>query len=176
MMAKWLLDGASKDQQSITSDWEFTNQKRISGVLTREVKQVIKGNGTLTEIFRRDWGMDDLPVDQVFQVMLVPGGISAWHTHEFTTDRLFVNHGLIRIVLYDASEDSPTCGLLNEFKFGSLRPGLVIIPPKVWHGVQNISDAASFLLNLVDRPYRYEDPDHWRLPQNTVQIPYQFPV
>lgn len=174
-MAKWLLEGTVKDRQSITSDWEFTNQTMITGVVLREVKNVIKGNGALTEIFRRDWEMDDLPVDQVFQVTLSPGGISAWHTHEVTTDRLFVNHGVIRIMLYDAREDSPTYGVLNEFKLGTMRPGLVVVPPKVWHGVQNLSESPSLLLNLVDRAYRYEDPDHWRLPQDTSLIPYKFP-
>lgn len=173
-VAKWMLEGTVKDRQSITSDWEFTNKKLISGVVVREVKHVPKGNGSLTEIYRRDWATDDLPVDQVFQVALVPGGISAWHTHEVTTDRLFVNHGLIRIVLYDAREDSSTYGVLNEFKLGTIRPGLVVVPPKVWHGIQNISESPSLLLNMVDRAYRYEDPDHWRLPQDSPLIPYQF--
>lgn len=173
-MGKWLLDGAVKEGQSITSDWEFTNQSLIAGVVLREIKNVPKANGMLTEIFRSDWKMDELAIDQVFQVTLNPKGISAWHTHEVTTDRLFVNQGLIRIVLYDAREDSPTCGVLNEFKLGTIRPGLLVISPKVWHGIQNISESTSALLNLVDRAYQYEDPDHWRLPQDTPLIPYQF--
>ena len=175
-MSEWMLAGTVKDRQSITSDWDLVNQTLIEGVVLREVKNVPKGNGALTEVYRRDWGTDDLPVEQVFQVTLLPKGISAWHTHEVTTDRLFANHGLIRIVLYDARQDSPTYGVLNEFKLGTIRPGLVVVPPKVWHGVQNISDTPSLLLNLVDRAYRYEDPDHWRLPQDSPLIPYQFPV
>lgn len=173
-MANWLVAGAVKDRQSITSDWEFTNQRLIHGVVLREVKNVPKGNGSLTEIFRRDWKTDDLPIDQVFQVVLTPGGLSAWHAHEVTTDRLFVTHGLIRVVLYDAREDSPTCGVVNEFKLGSMRPGLLVIPPKVWHGVQNIGDTTGALLNLVDQAYRYEDPDHWRIPPDSPEIPYRF--
>lgn len=34
--------------------------------------------------------------------------------------------------------------------------------------------ASAVLLNLADQAYRYEDPDHWRLPVNTDKIPYQF--
>jgi dTDP-4-dehydrorhamnose 3,5-epimerase len=91
-----------------------------------------------------------------------------------TTDRLFVNHGQILVVLYDAREDSSTFGVLNKFHLGILRPGLLVVPPKVWHGVQNIGEGSSSLLNLVDRAYRYEDPDHWRLPHDTSLIPYRF--
>lgn len=174
-MSNWLLEGAVKDAQSITSDWEATNQTLIAGLRLREVKNVLKANGSLTEIFRRDWKLDDLPVNQVFQVTLLPKAISAWHAHEVTTDRLFVHQGIMRIVLYDAREASPTYAMLNEFKLGVLRPGLLLIPPKVWHGIQNIGESTSALLNLVDHAYAYEDPDHWRLPQNTQAIPFQFP-
>jgi dTDP-4-dehydrorhamnose 3,5-epimerase len=103
-----------------------------------------------------------------------PGSISAWHVHQFTTDRLFASQGLLRIVLYDARPDSSSYERINEFRFGDVRPALLIIPPGVWHGVQNISKTTAVLLNLVDQAYRYEDPDHWRLPLNTEKIPYQF--
>jgi dTDP-4-dehydrorhamnose 3,5-epimerase len=100
---------------------------------------VLKDNGTLTEIFRLDWGLDPGAVQQVFQVTLVPGALSAWHTHQLTTDRLFITHGQIKIVLFDGREDSPTRGHVNEFRFGIARPAPVVVPPRVWHGVQNIS-------------------------------------
>ena len=113
-------------------------------------------------------------MDQVFQVLLQPNGLSAWHAHAVTTDRLFVNHGQIKIVLYDARPQSPTHGVINEYRLGTVRPALLVVPPQVWHGVQNLSHEPSLLLNLVDEAYRYEDPDHWRLPPDTDQIPYSF--
>lgn len=173
-IADHLLPGATKDRQSITADWQPTGRDLIDGVRVHEVRNVIKGNGTLTEIFRTDWGMGVEPVDQVFQVSLVPGGISAWHTHEVTTDRLFVNAGAARIVLYDARAGSATYGVVNEFRIGAPRPTMVLVPPGVWHGVQCISPEPCLLLNLVDRAYRYEDPDHWRLPEDSPEIPFRF--
>ena len=103
-----------------------------------------------------------------------PACVSGWHSHRATTDRLFVSQGMMLIVLYDAREDSPTHGHINEFRFGALRPGLISVPPKVWHAVRNISSERSVLLNLPDHAYNYEDPDHWRLPLETDQIPYKF--
>jgi dTDP-4-dehydrorhamnose 3,5-epimerase len=40
--------------------------------------------------------------------------------------------------------------------------------------VQNVHHAESRVLNLVDRAYSYEAPDHWSLPIDTEQIPYRF--
>ncbi len=164
----------NKDAASITADWN-ARQDPIAGVGVREVKNVIKSSGdVLCEVFRRDWLLDEGVVDQVFQSVVNPGSVSAWHVHRHTTDRLFVSQGMMRIVLYDARPDSPSHERINEYRFGAVRPALLTIPPGVWHGVQNISNAPALLLNLVDRAYCYEDPDHWRLPADTDQIPYRF--
>jgi dTDP-4-dehydrorhamnose 3,5-epimerase len=168
-----MIPGAVKDQQSITADW-VPLVEPIEGVRIREVKNVPKDNGVLTEIFRLDWELGGGAIQQVFQVTLVPGGLSAWHTHRLTADRLFVTHGLIKIVLFDGREDSPTSGRVNELRFGAVRPAIVIVPPGVWHGIQNLDGGPSSILNLVDRAYRYEDPDHWRLPPDTPAVPYSF--
>ena len=173
--ANWLVGGAVQDRQTVTARWTPASLRLIDGVSVHEVLHVPKSHGYLTEIFRADWlrGMN-VTVDQVFQVVLEPGGISAWHAHERTLDRLFVNRGMIRIVMYDAREDSPTRGLVNELRFGTVRPALVVIPPQVWHGIQNLASTESSVLNLVDRAYDYENPDHWRVPANSPEIPFTF--
>jgi dTDP-4-dehydrorhamnose 3,5-epimerase len=166
--------GFIKDKMSITADWSPANQQLIDGVQVKEVKNVIKTNGSLTELWRKEWNLDNMPVDQIFQVSLNPGEISDWHIHEYTTDRIFVNSGSIKIVLYDPREDSPTHGKINEFNVSMLRPMLISVPPKVCHAIQNITDQVSTLINIVDKAYNYEDPDHWRLPANAKLIPYTF--
>jgi len=168
-----MIAGCRKDGQSAMADWSLL-QPFIAGVKLREVKHVAKENGHLTEIFRKDWALDTGEVDQVFQVSLLPGGLSAWHTHQLTTDRLFVNSGQVKVVLYDARKVSPTYRMVNVFRLGTVRPALVVIPPGVWHGVLNLGSEAGLVLNLVDKAYQYEDPDHWRLPWDTDKIPYRF--
>ncbi len=169
-----IFNKATKDKQSITADWVPFETDLIDGVKVKEVKNVLKNNGFLTEIYRNEWHLDEMPIGQIFQVTLIPGGLSAWHAHEITTDRLFVNQGTIRVVLYDGREDSATYGRINEFRVGLSRPMLIIVPPKVWHGVYNHGSSDACLLNIVDKPYVYEDPDHWRLPADTPEIPYRF--
>jgi dTDP-4-dehydrorhamnose 3,5-epimerase len=169
----WLLPGAIRDRQTITAQWDPADQQLIDGVQVRQVVNVPKQNGYLTEMFRTDWDIGP-PVDQVFQVMLVAGGISAWHAHESTFDRLFVASGVVRVVLYDSRSNSPTHGVINDFRFGAVRPALVLVPPRVWHGVMNIGGTPAALMNMPDRAYHYEHPDHWRLPGDSPEIPFRF--
>ena len=56
----------------------------------------------------------------------------------------------------------------------SMRPTLLVVPPGVWHGVKNLSTSMTNFVNYFDRPYNYEDPDEWRLPRDTPEIPYSF--
>jgi dTDP-4-dehydrorhamnose 3,5-epimerase len=174
MKPEWQLSGVVRDRQSIASDWTPTQLSLLNGVALREARNVVKANGRLTELFRRDWFAGDEVVDQVFQVLLHPGGISAWHAHASTTDRLFVTAGSMKLVLYDGRSDSSTHRQINEFHLSIHRPTLVVVPPGVWHGVQNTGAEPTALLNMVDQAYQYENPDHWRLPQDTEEIPYQF--
>jgi dTDP-4-dehydrorhamnose 3,5-epimerase len=168
------LPSATKDEQSVTSDWEVL-QETIDGVRLIEVRNVIGERGGTTEVLRRDWFADaESPViDQVFQVTLGAHAVSAWHVHMNTIDRLFVTAGHAKIVLYDSRPGSPTHGMVNEFRLGDRRPGLVIVPPGVWHGLKNLAAEEARVLNLVDRAYEYGDPDHWRLPADTEEIPYR---
>ncbi len=168
-----MINGFKRDKQSITADWDAYHFSPIAGVVYKEVKNVIKDNGSLTELFRPEW-FENTAIGQVFKVNLQPGAISAWHVHEVTIDRLSILLGTVKVVLYDTREDSPTKGLINEFKLSESRPGTVFIPPGVWHGVQNIHHRESMILNMVDVAYRYENPDHLRIPFNDPQVPYTF--
>lgn len=170
----WLLPQAQKDGESISKDWKPTNLKLINGVQIHEVQPVLTDSGHLTEIFRSDWLSGNDRVEQIFASTLHPGGLSAWHAHATTTDRLFVVAGQIRIVLYDNRPDSTTRGVINQIKVGIQRPSLLIIPPKVWHGVQNYCNSTAILLNAVDHAYKYDSPDHWRVPADSTSIPYSF--
>jgi dTDP-4-dehydrorhamnose 3,5-epimerase len=169
---KFLL-GAKRDAQSITRDWQMLREP-IAGVEVREIKNVLKDNGYLTEVWRDDWGLQPSAVAQVFQAMIEPRGISAWHVHEHATDRLFASHGRLKIVLYDARDDSASCGRINVFHCGTARPMLIVVPPGVWHGVHNVGSAPALLLKLPNRAYAYDAPDQWRLPPDTDRIPYSF--
>lgn len=174
MVNDWVLEGALKDGQTVGSDWTATSNDLIDGVRVHEMRNVPKRGGYLTEILRGEWLGDNGTVDQIFQSVLEGGTVTAWHAHARTTDRLFVSHGTAKIVLYDARSGSTTRGTINEFRFGTVRPALLVVPPRVWHGVRAEGPGPAILLNIVDVAYDYADPDHWRVARDSSAIPYDF--
>jgi dTDP-4-dehydrorhamnose 3,5-epimerase len=149
-------------------------EELIMGVTTREVKNIVTGNGITTELFRKDWGIVGGEVTAMIHVTLRPGAVSAWHMHKLKTDHLFTVAGALRAVLYDDRADSPTRGKVDVLNLSPMRPTLVVIPPGVWHGMKVLGNEPGSFVNFFDREYDYEDPDDWRLPADTTEIPYQF--
>lgn len=166
-----MLAGAKKDQQVVTNAWQKLHST-IEGVVSREVLHVPRDHGIITETYRPEWDPTGLPVIHVYQSRLFPGAIGAWSCHTRAVDRLFVNQGLLKVVLFDDRDDSPTRGLVSELHVGDARPTFLVIPIGVWHGIQNIGPSDALMLNYPTRAYDYEDPDHWRLPYDTPEIPY----
>jgi dTDP-4-dehydrorhamnose 3,5-epimerase len=128
-------------------------------------------NGVTTEIFK-DYEID---IKHMIHVVFRPRGLAAWNLHMKQTDHIYATIGNLRVVLYDDRVDSPTFGKLNIFILSPLRPALLVIPPRIWHGVQNVTDGESGFLNFFDYKYSHEDPDVWRLPPHSELIPYRFP-
>jgi dTDP-4-dehydrorhamnose 3,5-epimerase len=165
---------AVKDEPHVTPDWQIAIDL-IEGVQTREVRNVVTANGVTTEVHRDDWGIVGGGVQQVIHVSLRAGAISAWHMHREQTDHIVPTAGMIRVVVYDPREASPSHGRVEVFNLSPMRPSLLLIPPGLWHGVQNmIASEFSSFINLFDRPYEHDDPDEWRLPIENDQIPYEF--
>jgi dTDP-4-dehydrorhamnose 3,5-epimerase len=81
--------------------------------------------------------------------------------------------GMVKLVLIDTREGSPTNGAVNEFFLGTQNPMLVQVPNLVYHGWKCISTEPSLVVNLPTEPYRYADPDEYRLePHGT--LPYDW--
>jgi dTDP-4-dehydrorhamnose 3,5-epimerase len=163
-----------RDRQLVRSDWTGVDEIGIDGVDVKLIASVLTDNGALTELWRADWMLDPHGVGQVFQRTLNRGALSAWHVHLQTTDRLVCATGQILIALFDAREASPTRGAIATIRMGERRPGIVTIPPGVYHGARNLADGPSTLVNIVDIAYCYESPDHLRAPADSPEIPYRW--
>lgn len=163
---------AQKDAPQVGTNWALTTEL-IAGVAVHEVRNVVTRNGITSEVFRADWGVTSGDIVHAIHVTFRAGALSAWHMHREKTDHLFVTSGLIKAVLYDGRPDSPTHGRINEFFLAHERPRLVVIPPAVFHGLQALGGPATFV-NYFDRQYEYANPDEYRLPPDTAEIPYRF--
>ncbi|BFM09456.1 cupin domain-containing protein [Halioxenophilus aromaticivorans] len=168
-----MQDEVKKDQQSTDSEWSLP-ESIIDGVLFRETKNIITGNGTTSEGYREDWNLHSDPIKQIIQVTLRPGAISAWHMHRLQKDHVFVILGTFKLAMYDGRPQSPTYQKLEVRNLSNLRPGALVIPPGIWHGFKNLSHQESIFINYFDRAYQYSDPDEYRLPPDTTEIPFTF--
>jgi dTDP-4-dehydrorhamnose 3,5-epimerase len=166
-----MLAGARKDSQLVGDDWQKI-ERMIEGVVAREVLHVPRDHGIITEMYRPEWDPTGLPIVHIYQSRLFPGAIGAWSCHTRSIDRLFVNQGHLKVVLFDGREESATFGQVSEIFAGDARPTLLVLPTGVWHGLQNLGSADALVLNYPTSAYDYADPDHWRLPYDTDQIPY----
>jgi dTDP-4-dehydrorhamnose 3,5-epimerase len=131
----------------------------VEGVRFRPTRPVPHEDGYLTEVARASWELVESPIVQVHVTTTFPNRIRAWGLHRSVTDRLFVVAGLVRIVVFDPRVESPSLGCVNDFVIGEKNPGLLIIPPNLYHGWKNVGDTEAIILNMPDEMYNYDAPD-----------------
>ena len=57
---------------------------------------------------------------------------------------------------------------------GDKNPALISVPPLVYHGFKGIGTETAYFLSVPTEPYNYSEPDEFRLPPDTDQIPYDW--
>ena len=100
----------------------------------------------------------------------------AWHYHKKQDDYFVVVKGMVKVALYDAREGSPTRGQVDEFFLGEENNILLKIPVGVMHGYKTVGTEPSLLDNFPSEPYDPQQPDEYRLPRDTDQIPYDWDI
>ncbi len=147
--------------------------KVIQGVKIKKLKVIPDERGRLMEMLRAD---DELFVKfgQVYLTAAYPGVVKGWHYHKKQYDNFVCVRGMMKVVLYDSREDSPTKGEVNEFFLGEQNPILVQIPPYVFHGFKCVSAYEAIIINTPSEPYHYDDPDEFRVPAHDPSIPYDW--
>lgn len=145
----------------------------IDGVVTRKLRLIPDERGFLMEMFRSDWPEYER-FGQAYITAVYPGVVKGWHYHRKQDDHFVCVSGMAKVVLYDDRESSPTRGTINEFFIGERNPMLVKIPKGVYHGFKGIGESLTLIVNVPTELYNYEEPDEYRLPAHTDQIPYDW--
>lgn len=150
-----------------------TGPGRIVGVQVKPLRLIPDERGWLLEILRADDRDVFSRFGQVYVSATYPGVVKAWHYHERQTDNFACVAGMVKLVLVDTRESSPTRDVVNEFFIGTQNPLLVQVPKLVHHGWKCISAEPSLVVNVTDEPYNRDDPDEHRLaPHGT--LPYDW--
>jgi len=145
----------------------------IDGVRVTRLKPIPDERGRLMEMFRSD-EEDFEKFGQVYLTTAWPGVVKAWHYHRKQTDNFVCVQGMMKVALYDAREDSPTKGETAEFFMGVWNPIRLRIPAGVYHGFKCISTGEAMIVNVSTEPYNHAEPDEYRLPAHTDEIPYDW--
>ncbi len=147
----------------------------IHGVRHKQLRVVPDERGRLMEILRSD---DELFIrfGQLYMTTVYPGVVKAWHYHKVQVDNFAVVKGMIKLVLYDGREDSPTRGQLNEFFIGIHNPVLVQVPAQVVHGFKCAGTEEAIVINCPTELYNHQEPDEFRLDPNSKEIPYDWAI
>jgi dTDP-4-dehydrorhamnose 3,5-epimerase len=167
------LESVERDAQTVTPEGEPV-QELLDGVRIRPAITHLDSRGSLCEMYDPAWDFTEEPLVYVYQSTIRPGQIKGWVLHLEQDDRLFFSSGDVKVVLFDARVDSSTFEHLNVHYFGAVQRALLRIPCGVYHAIQNVGQGDAIFVNMPTRPYRHEEPDKYRLPLDTAQIPYDF--
>jgi dTDP-4-dehydrorhamnose 3,5-epimerase len=145
----------------------------IDGVKVKKLRVIPDERGKLMEILRTDDEMYE-KFGQVYVTTAYPGVVKAWHLHKIQDDNMAVIRGMMKIVLYDGRDGSPTKGEVNEFFAGEHNPVLIHIPKGVMHGFKCIGEHEAVVVNTPTEIYNYKQPDEYRVPPHDNDIPYDW--
>ena len=109
---------------------------------------------------------------QSYLTVAYPGVVQGWHSPQVQPDHFVCVRGMMKVVLYDDREDSPTRGEVNEFFMGEKNPILLVIPNGVLHGMKGIGTEPAFIVNNPSEVYEYDNPDEYRVDPHDNEIPY----
>jgi dTDP-4-dehydrorhamnose 3,5-epimerase len=164
---------ATRDASTVSTSGE-SRMVVPDGVIFRDAVTHVDDRGSLCELFDPRWGWSHEGLVYAYVTTLRPGMIKGWGMHLEHEDRYFILYGELEVVLYDDREGSPTRGLVSTIYLTELRRGLMNIPEGVWHAIRNVGNKDVTVINFPTKPYDHENPDKYRLPIDTDQIPHSF--
>jgi len=147
----------------------------IEGVEIKQLTKHADERGSLMELLRCDDAIFR-KFGQAYVSLNYPGVVRGWHYHKKQDDHLAVVKGMAKVALYDAREGSPTQGQVDEFFLGEQNNILLKIPMGVMHGYKTVGTEPSLLINFPSEAYDPQEPDEYRLPWDTDQIPYDWAI
>ena len=71
----------------------------------------------------------------------------------------------VRVVLFDGRDESPSTGKFTQLNFTDRTPGLLKIPPGVWHADENWGEDEALIVNYPTRAFEYAS--------RTGQVPHR---
>lgn len=148
-------------------------QRLPEGVVLHPLTTHTDDRGTVCELYDPRWEINSDPLVFAYMFTLRPGAAKGWGVHREHEDRYAFIAGEAEIVLYDEREDSPTFGLETRLFLSGVHRTVLVIPRGVWHAERNIGASDVLVVNFPTIPYDHSNPDKYRLPLDTDELPVQ---
>ena len=162
----------TRDGQTTTTEGEIL-MSLPHGATFRPVPTHIDERGMLWVLCDPRWE-DESPLTYTYVTTCRPGMAKGWALHKEHNDRYSLISGEILVVLYDDREDSSTRGLVSEIALSPHHRGTLTIPVGVWHAMKNLGATDAVVANCPTKLYDHANPDKYRLPIDSSEIPYTF--
>ncbi len=109
---------------------------------------------------------------EIYFSVVYPGVVKGWHIHKEMTLNYAVISGMVKLVLYDPRDNSPTKGEIQELFIGEDNYVLVKIPHGIYNGFKGMGTKPAIVANCATLPHRPDEIE--RLDPSTTDIPYDW--
>jgi dTDP-4-dehydrorhamnose 3,5-epimerase len=142
----------------------------IDGVVVKPLRRIPDERGFIMHMLRSD-DPDFEKFGEIYFSTIFPGVVKAWHLHKEMILNYSVVSGMVKLVLYDDRDGSPTKGELQELFIGGENYSLVKIPPFIWNGFKGVGTEMAILANCASLAH---DPDEIvRMAPEDPHVPLQ---
>lgn len=124
----------------------------IEGVKITPLKKICDERGMVMHMLKRT-DPTFIEFGEIYFSCGYPGAVKAWHVHKEMTLNNCVIVGMIKLVIYDCREDSPTKGELMELFIGEHNYCVVQIPPGVANGYKAYGEKMAIVANCATMPH-----------------------
>ena len=124
----------------------------IDGVSVKPLRRIPDERGYIMHMLRSN-DPEFQQFGEIYFSTIYPDVIKAWHLHSVMTLNYAVVVGMIKLVLCDQREGSPTHGEVQELYIGQENYQLVTIPPLVRNGFKGIGSQTAIVANCATHPH-----------------------
>ena len=143
----------------------------IKGVLVKTLSQIADERGKIMHMIRADEPHFE-KFGEIYFSVVYPGVVKGWHIHKEMTLNYAVISGMVKLVLYDPRDNSPTKGEIQELFIGEDNYVLVKIPHGIYNGFKGMGTKPAIVANCATLPHRPDEIE--RLDPFTSDIPYDW--
>ena len=123
----------------------------IEGVIIKTLKKIPDTRGTIMHGIRKDDMLNDF--GEVYFKKLYANMINGWHIHQTMKLNYICIYGMMKIVMYDTREDSPSKGIIQEVFIGDDNYVLLHIPTGIANASTVIRGEFAILCNVASEPH-----------------------